>query len=146
MMARPVIRNRLALAERNIRVDHCYDVCACCGRYCFVGNFDDFGMDVFVVFTDGACMGNGYERATAGVGVAWGVEDYQTWNSAFGGFLDSTTSSTNQRAELQAALNGIEALEDDLIQNPEAGQHPWSLVVATDSQYVTGSITEWMPM
>ena len=42
-----------------------------------------------VVFMDGACLANGREGATAGVGVAWGVEHYQMCSSPVDSALDS---------------------------------------------------------
>ena len=80
-------------------------------------------------YTDGACSGN------PGPG-GWGALLQAKTDGAvvkerelFGGEADTT----NNRMELLAAINALEALE-----------RPTSLTVVTDSAYVKGGITEWM--
>jgi ribonuclease HI len=77
------------------------------------------------LYTDGACRGN------PGVG-GWGVllKQWDIQHELFG-FEENTT---NNRMELMAAIQGIEAVEIDCQE----------IVVYTDSQYVCKGITEWL--
>jgi ribonuclease HI len=77
------------------------------------------------IFTDGACRGN------PGPG-GWGaLLRYQNKeNEVFGGEKDTT----NNRMELQAAIEGLKALKERC-----------SVVLTTDSVYVQKGITEWLP-
>lgn len=77
------------------------------------------------IFTDGACKGN------PGPG-GWGVllRYGTTEKSLFGG----EAKTTNNRMELLAAIEGLNALKDRC-----------EVVLTTDSQYVRKGITEWMP-
>ncbi|MBL1275181.1 MAG: ribonuclease HI [Ectothiorhodospiraceae bacterium] len=83
------------------------------------------------MFTDGACRGN------PGPG-GWGTLLRYTSNGAaadctekemFGGEPDTT----NNRMELMAAIQGLEALKS-----------PCQVTLTTDSQYVLKGATEWM--
>ncbi len=76
------------------------------------------------IFTDGACRGN------PGPG-GWGaVLRYRgTEKELFGG----EARTTNNRMELMAAIQALEALKD-----------PCEVNLTTDSQYVRKGITEWM--
>ena len=77
------------------------------------------------LYTDGACRGN------PGPG-GWGAllrfkgREKELW----GGERDTT----NNRMELMAAIQGLEALS-----------RPCTVILTTDSQYVMKGITEWMP-
>ena len=81
-------------------------------------------MKTVELFTDGACRGN------PGPG-GWGVllryqeKERELW----GGEPDTT----NNRMELQAAIEGLRALSE-----------PCRVELTTDSQYVRKGITEWM--
>ena len=76
------------------------------------------------IFTDGACRGN------PGIG-GWGVliicESSQTE------LLGAEPATTNNRMELKAAIEGLEAVG---LNQPVA--------IYTDSQYVRNGITDWM--
>jgi ribonuclease HI len=76
------------------------------------------------MFTDGACRGN------PGPG-GWGVvlRYNQTEKELYGGEAETT----NNRMELMAAIQGMEALT-----------RPCTVELTTDSQYVMKGITEWM--
>jgi ribonuclease HI len=76
------------------------------------------------LFTDGACRGN------PGPG-GWGVllRYNQTEKELYGGEAETT----NNRMELMAAIQGMEALT-----------RPCTVELTTDSQYVMKGITEWM--
>lgn len=77
------------------------------------------------IFTDGACRGN------PGPG-GWGAllrfqgKEKELW----GGDLETT----NNRMELQAAIEGLRALKE-----------PCQVVLTTDSVYVKNGITSWLP-
>ena len=76
------------------------------------------------LFTDGACRGN------PGPG-GWGVLlRYQGQEKELCG---AEADTTNNRMELMAAIQGLEALT-----------RPCAVVLTTDSQYVMKGITEWM--
>jgi len=76
------------------------------------------------LFTDGACRGN------PGPG-GWGVilrfqgKEKELWGGA--------KETTNNRMELQAAIEGLRALNE-----------PCQVSLTTDSQYVRKGITEWI--
>jgi ribonuclease HI len=76
------------------------------------------------LFTDGACRGN------PGPG-GWGVilrfqgKEKELWGGA--------RETTNNRMELQAAIEGLRALNE-----------PCQVSLTTDSQYVRKGITEWI--
>ena len=76
------------------------------------------------IFTDGACRGN------PGPG-GWGVilRSGSHEKEVFGG----EQSTTNNRMELRAAIEGLAALK-----------RPSRVTVTTDSQYVRQGITQWI--
>jgi len=77
------------------------------------------------IHTDGACSGN------PGPG-GWGaVLDWQGHVKELSGFEPRTT---NNRMELLAAINALEAL-----------RRPMSVRLYTDSNYLRHGITEWLP-
>lgn len=81
-------------------------------------------MKTVELFTDGACRGN------PGPG-GWGVLlRYQEKESELWGGEPDTT---NNRMELQAAIEGLRALSE-----------PCRVALTTDSQYVRKGITEWI--
>ena len=77
------------------------------------------------IFTDGACRGN------PGPG-GWGaLLRYQgTERELYGGERDTT----NNRMELQAAIEGLKALKERC-----------AITLTTDSVYVQKGITQWLP-
>jgi len=76
-------------------------------------------------FTDGACSGN------PGPG-GWGV--VLRWNDHERELFGGESETTNNRMELMAAINALEALT-----------RPSEVVLTTDSTYVLKGITEWLP-
>ena len=87
------------------------------------------------VFTDGACTNNGKRGANA----AWGViivsdPDYKILNR-ISGPIPKSEPQTNQRAELQALLKGVEAAE----------MYPGHIKVWSDSQYAINCASVWGP-
>ncbi|MBI3899391.1 MAG: ribonuclease HI [Gammaproteobacteria bacterium] len=78
-----------------------------------------------VIYTDGACRGN------PGPG-GWGaiLRFGDTEKELYG----SERLTTNNRMELMAAIQALEALK-----------RPCEVTLTTDSQYVRRGITEWLP-
>lgn len=81
--------------------------------------------DNIEIYTDGACQGN------PGPG-GWGVIlRYKGVEKELSGYAAATT---NNRMELQAAIEGLKALKK-----------PIPVDLYTDSQYVRDGITKWLP-
>jgi ribonuclease HI len=76
------------------------------------------------IFTDGACRGN------PGPG-GWGV--LLRYNGNEKTLHGGETNTTNNRMELMAAIQALEALKQ-----------PCDVVLTTDSKYVMQGITEWI--
>ena len=76
------------------------------------------------IWTDGACLGN------PGPG-GWGA--LLRWNATERELSGGESNTTNNRMELLAAIEALEALK-----------RPCEVVLTTDSQYVRKGITEWM--
>ena len=76
------------------------------------------------IFTDGACLGN------PGQG-GWGV--LLRWRGSEKELSGGETETTNNRMELMAAIQGLEALT-----------RPSQVVLTTDSTYVKDGITKWI--
>ena len=79
---------------------------------------------VVEAFTDGACSGN------PGPG-GWGV--LMRWNGAERELTGGEPDTTNNRMELMAAIQALEALK-----------RPVPIRIHTDSQYVKNGITQWI--
>ena len=115
-----------------------------------------------LVFVDGACSNNGQgDAAKAGLGIV--ISDVDLfWSIAVDDALD-TAPRTNQRAELLAAIEGLNKLElvhqycsnlEDKVNHTKSSGRRRAIVnedyrdvyiVATDSEYVVKGITEWFP-
>ena len=79
------------------------------------------------IFTDGACRGN---PGPGGWGVLLRIKgDRSTEKSLCGGAAEST----NNKMELQAAIEGLKSLKE-----------PCDVTLFTDSKYVLQGITEWI--
>lgn len=77
-----------------------------------------------LMYTDGACRGN------PGLG-GWGV--WMQYREHTKELCGGETDTTNNRMELMAAIQGLEALA-----------RPCQVEMYTDSQYVRKGITEWL--
>jgi ribonuclease HI len=77
-----------------------------------------------VIYTDGACSGNPGPGGWGAV-LIWGSTEKELW----GGEL----ATTNNRMELMAAIQALEALK-----------RPCKVELHTDSQYLRTGITEWL--
>ncbi|WP_299178476.1 ribonuclease HI [uncultured Neptuniibacter sp.] len=81
-------------------------------------------MKVVEIYTDGACKGN------PGPG-GWGV--LMRYGEAEKQLYGGENNTTNNRMELMAAIQALEALN-----------RPSEVILTTDSQYVRQGITEWL--
>ena len=79
---------------------------------------------VVEIYSDGACKGN------PGPG-GWGT--FIVSNGAEKELWGGEKQTTNNRMELMGAIRGLEYME-----------HPSTIVLTTDSQYVIKGINEWM--
>lgn len=86
-------------------------------------------MPDFFVYTDGACSGNPGPGGWGALLVAREGDRVVKERELFGGEADTT----NNRMELLAAINALEALD-----------RPSALTVITDSAYVKGGVTGWI--
>ena len=82
-------------------------------------------MTEVVIYTDGACSGN------PGPG-GWGV--VLRWQGQEKELYGSDPLTTNNRMELMAAIQALEAL-----------QRPARVSLHTDSKYLLDGITKWLP-
>ncbi len=80
-------------------------------------------------YTDGACSGNPGPGGWGALLIARDGDSVLKTRELQGGEADTT----NNRMELLAAINALEALE-----------RPSNLTIVTDSAYVKGGITEWI--
>ena len=86
-------------------------------------------MNKLYAYTDGACSGNPGPGGWGALLQAKDGADVVKERSLQGGEADTT----NNRMELLAAINALEALE-----------RPSVITVVTDSAYVKGGITAWL--
>lgn len=87
-----------------------------------------------ILYTDGACRGNGKSTAIGG----WGVYSEDIGLEICGG--DSAT--TNNRMELTAAIKAVEHItKNRAIDNITADT---TYIIRSDSNYVIKGVTEWM--
>ena len=80
--------------------------------------------DIVEIFSDGSCLGN------PGPG-GWGV--LLRWRGHEKELSGGAKQTTNNRMELQAAINALDELKK-----------PSKVVLTTDSRYVIQGINEWM--
>lgn len=81
--------------------------------------------EIVEIYTDGACQGN------PGPG-GWGaILRYKNTEKELSGYDPATT---NNRMELQAAIEGLKALT-----------RPMTVELYTDSQYLRDGVTKWLP-
>jgi len=82
-----------------------------------------------VVYTDGACSGNGQYGSVAGIGVWWGPYDARNLSERCPG------RQTNNRAELIAIIRALETAPVTSV----------PLVIKSDSEYAIKCFTDWLP-
>lgn len=86
------------------------------------------------IYTDGSCLNNGKKDAKAGIGVYFGQNDPRNISEHF------NDVPTNQRAELYAAIKGLNCIYDD----PNIINHLSNITIYTDSDYTIKCITKWI--
>ncbi|KAG8527413.1 uncharacterized protein KY384_007565 [Bacidia gigantensis] len=105
-----------------------------------------------LIFTDGACSRNGQSGAVSGIGIAIGDSPDSQKAIPITMTIDGHHPRTNQRAELLAALQGLDYVADKDESNVDFAEkslkahmarRTW--IIATDSVYVVKGITEWFP-
>lgn len=82
-----------------------------------------------VVYTDGACSGNGQYGSVAGIGVWWGSYDTRNLSERCPG------RQTNNRAELIAIIRALETTPITSV----------PLAIKSDSKYAIKCFTDWLP-
>lgn len=104
-----------------------------------------------VAFVDGACLANGQDGATAGIGIAIGIHPEIHWAIPVDDEVDPSSARTSQRAELLAAIYGIRKLaefEDQPNKPGKSRESHWdsddkiTWVITSDSEYVVSGMTE----
>ncbi|KAJ7069393.1 ribonuclease H-like domain-containing protein [Mycena amicta] len=112
-----------------------------------------------LVFVDGACPSNGLAGARAGIGCAVGLDEHEQLSLPVTDAMDPGYPRTSQRAELLAALHGLEFLIEwakvrkILNEENRDGEHlsdgdganEGRYIVMADSEYVVKGMTEWVP-
>ncbi|WP_158248000.1 ribonuclease H [Paracoccus sp. SY] len=92
------------------------------------------------IYTDGSSLGNpgpsGWAFVAVAIDEAGRVIDRQER------FMPGRSVSTNNRAEMAAALNAMQFARD---YRTPSGQTVQSVTIATDSQYVAKAFPEWLP-
>ena len=84
-----------------------------------------------IIFTDGACTGNGKVTAKAGIGIHFPNNEFDDISEKF-----TVKPITNQRAELCAIKTALEKVIDECTFK--------ELVIYSDSSYSIKSVTEWI--
>ncbi|KAF8120344.1 ribonuclease H-like domain-containing protein [Boletus edulis] len=108
-----------------------------------------------VVYTDGACANNGTLGAASGIGIAFGTENDRCFQFSIpvDDPIDPGGKRTSQRAELLAALQGLNKIADydegffaHSSRTRRKGSDEPEIVITTDSEYVVKGVTEWLPV
>ncbi|KAK0448775.1 ribonuclease H-like domain-containing protein [Armillaria borealis] len=172
-----IFDRRFLFCERlakGFSLDELITQCTFCGAYFAVccqhqtssGEFPCH--DFKLIFIDGACSNNGRADATAGIGIVMGGSETDQWSILIDDTLDPGAEKTSQRAELLAALQGLEKLRMQHFETEEERYHNekrhklqtlktrntrgdtspvtgprW--IIASDSEYVVLGMTEWLP-
>ncbi|KAJ6540315.1 ribonuclease H-like domain-containing protein [Mycena capillaripes] len=139
--------DHLSFAER-------IDLCDFCGRYfarcCH--HQETICHYNCLVFVDGACSRNGTSGARAGIGCAIGQNQTDQLSLPVTDAMDPGAPRTNQRAELLAAIYGLQFVIDaerkyhvgsraHLKSRETEREH----IIVSDSEYVVKGMTEWVP-
>jgi len=86
--------------------------------------------EVLILYTDGACQGNGKSEAKAGVGVFVALDDPRNISLPL-----EMAPHTNNRAELWAIKLALDLIE---------AEKPPRAIIYTDSEYALKSLTVWI--
>lgn len=88
-------------------------------------------LDKIIVFTDGACSGNGKKTAKGGIGIHFPNGEFTDISQKF-----TESPVTNQRAELYAIQLALETIIKGATFN--------EITIYSDSRYSIKSLTEWI--
>lgn len=91
-------------------------------------------MNQLVVFTDGACSGNGTVNAVGGIGIHFPNKELPDINKAYR--IQGTC--TNQRCELYAILIALKYIHSKL------NLANYKVLIKSDSDYSINCITKWV--
>jgi len=87
-----------------------------------------------IIYTDGACSGNGSNSAKAGIGIHFSKRNKIKFDDVSESFLPTTGQKvTNQRAELYAILKALRITK-------EVTNH---IIIYTDSEYSINCVVRW---
>ena len=87
-----------------------------------------------IIYTDGACSGNGSKSAKAGIGIHFSKRNKIKFDDVSEPLLESTENKvTNQRAELYAILKALRITK-------EVTNH---IIIYTDSEYSINCVVRW---
>lgn len=116
-------------------------VCECCEGYYLrvttLDNIRDRDHGAPVVFIAGACREIGESDVRASIGVFYGPDCAHNFSYVM---EKSDHADTKQRAEVQAAIAGIEQAYMD----PEGKHHPCKILIMTDSKDLVDSMSNWI--
>ena len=90
---------------------------------------------IFKIYTDGACINNGYSNAKCSIGIHFPKTNFIQLND-ISEFLDVKKSSNNV-AELTAIKKSLEIIKENKIIAP--------INIYTDSMYSKNCIEKWYP-
>ncbi|KAL8893836.1 MAG: hypothetical protein Q9192_004876 [Flavoplaca navasiana] len=85
------------------------------------------------------------ESQEAGIGVAMGTVEKWQYANPITTTVDHGQRRTSQRAELLAALSGLQLMVAIVQLNEPGNDEEKSWVIATDSEYVVKGMTKWLP-
>ncbi|KAL1699812.1 ribonuclease H-like domain-containing protein [Schizophyllum commune] len=137
-------------------------VCEGCLQYsarCCAHKYEDRACHHYrLIFTDGACSGNGWGESAAappspsvgplfsGIGVVLGQRGFgiDSFSLAITEAMDPGQRRTSQRAELLAAIEGVRRSAFGDV-HPYYGNAPRARIIVSDSDYVVRGMTEWLP-
>ncbi|KAJ7738408.1 ribonuclease H-like domain-containing protein [Mycena metata] len=128
---------------------HRISTCDYCNR--FIANHGSPCHRHLFVFVDGACARNGQPDARSGIGCAMGTSRADQLSAPVTEAMDPSPRRTSQRAELLAAIHGLEMLVQANVEYREdcsglmCANPDIDYTVVGDSEYMVKGITEWVP-
>ena len=94
---------------------------------CNISDISKFNIDYFV-YTDGACINNGYDNAIAGIGIYFQEDDIRNISKKVIG------KQSNNVAELQAIIDVFDIIKNDIDKK---------ICIVSDSQYALNCIISY---
>ncbi|KAL1683416.1 ribonuclease H-like domain-containing protein [Schizophyllum commune] len=157
-----VVGRKLVFCEAlstHYALEELIQVCEGCLQYsarCCAHNYEDRACHHYrLIFTDGACSGNGRDGSAAGefipqtmssIGVVLGQRGpgIDSFSLAITEAMDPGQRRTSQRAELLAAIEGVRRSTVGDV-HVYYGNAPKARIIVSDSEYVVRGMTEWLP-